>query len=186
MSNMSQTSPEIKPLSLGGYISIFIFAPVFTYFVGNWFDRVFRLVAWPLFPLNLFGLIIIVTGAVIGIRSTRELYHKGHGLPWGETNKKAQTNLLVTTGPYHYSRNPMVIGYSMLPCGMGIIFQSIGMSLGVTAIILIVNILIVKLVEEPNMEKRFGIEYQKYKEKTPFLVPTVLRTSFRVTSNNDD
>ena len=168
---MTSNTTEIKPLQILSYLSIFIVAPVATYHIGKWFDNTLGFEPWPSFPFNLLGLAVIVTGAVIGIRSTRELYREGFGLPWGEANEKAQSRQLVITGPYAYTRNPMVLGYSMLPLGMGIIFQSFGMSFGFTSIILLINIVIVKLIEEPGMEKRFGETYLVYKKYTPFLIP---------------
>lgn len=168
---MTKNKLEVRPLQLLSYLSIFIITPVATYLIGRWLDKILDLEPWPSFPLNLLGLVIIVTGAVIGIRSTRELYREGHGLPWGETSKKVQTRQLVATGPYAYTRNPMVLGYTMLPCGMGIVFRSFGMSFGFTLFILLISIAIVKFIEEPNMEKRFGETYRVYKKYTPFLIP---------------
>jgi len=78
---------------------------------------------------------------------------------------------LVTTGLYAYTRNPMVLGYSMLPCGMGIMFRSPGMAVPITAIVLLVNVILVKTTEEPGLEERYGEEYRAYRRRTPFLIP---------------
>jgi hypothetical protein len=67
----------------------------------------------------------------------------------------------------------MVLGYSMLPCGMGIMFRSPGMAVPVTAIVLLVNIIMVKTKEEPDFEERFGEEYRAYRRRTPFLIPRI-------------
>jgi protein-S-isoprenylcysteine O-methyltransferase Ste14 len=64
----------------------------------------------------------------------------------------------------------MVLGYSLLPCGMGLMFRSLGMAFIVPAVVLVINIILVKAVEEPNLEKRFGETYREYKAKTPFLI----------------
>ena len=65
----------------------------------------------------------------------------------------------------------MVLGYSLLPFAMGLLLQSPGMALSITPLVLLLNVAIVKLREEPDLEKRFGDEYRRYREKTPFLVP---------------
>jgi protein-S-isoprenylcysteine O-methyltransferase Ste14 len=107
----------------------------------------------------------------IGIKSTRLLYFKGQGLPWGEVNKQTQSKKLVTTGLYNCCRNPMTFGYSLLPCGMGILFRSLTMTFLVPAFVFVVMIIWLKLWEEPRLERRFGQVYREYKRQTPFLVP---------------
>jgi hypothetical protein len=114
---------------------------------------------------------VIILGLNLGIKSTRQLFNRGGGLPWGEASHEVETNLLVTEGIYTYSRNPMVLGYSLLPIGMGLMFQSLGMVLSITPLVLIVNIYIVKTIEEPRLFERFGKEYAEYRKKTPFLLP---------------
>jgi hypothetical protein len=48
-------------------------------------------------------------------------------LPWGGIETSVKSRNLVTDVIYSYCRNPMVLGYSMLPVVMGIIFISVGM-----------------------------------------------------------
>lgn len=169
----SESKPvRIKPKYLIPYISIFILVPLFTFFFGKFFDQVLSLSSFPQFPLNLiFGFIIFIFGLYIGIKSSRVVLKVGRGLPWGDFNGEAQSVCLVTQGPYSYIRNPMTIGYALLPCGMGLIFQSLSMTILVPLLTLSSTILWVKIREEPELEKRFGIEYTEYKKKTPFLIP---------------
>jgi protein-S-isoprenylcysteine O-methyltransferase Ste14 len=164
--------PRISPKQLLGYILIFVAAPVITFTFGRWLDAELLLPKFPPFPLNLIlGFGVFFSGLAIGIKSTRLLYEEGFGLPWGEVRRQVQSRRLVTTGPYAYTRNPMVLGYSLLPLGMGLMFRSPGMALPTTAAVLIVNIVIVKNREEPELERRFGEEYLDYKRRTPFLIP---------------
>jgi protein-S-isoprenylcysteine O-methyltransferase Ste14 len=157
-------------------MSIFIIIPVITYFFGRYVDNILKLPEFPPFPWNLiFGFLIFFFGLSLGIKSTRLLYKLGGGLPWGEAKQDASTKLLVTSGFYSYIRNPMVLGYSLLPFGMGIMFQSIGMSFPISTIVLLFNVVIVKIFEEPNLEKRFGKDYLEYKKKTPFIIPSDIR-----------
>jgi protein-S-isoprenylcysteine O-methyltransferase Ste14 len=122
--------------------------------------------------LNLiFGFLVFFPGLAIGIKSTRELYRKGHGLPWGELNEPSKSKKLVINGLYAYCRNPMTLGYSLLPSGMGIMFQSLSMTFLIPTIIIGVAAIYLKLWEEPHLETRFGETYRKYKRKTPFLIP---------------
>jgi len=172
MKEMVGRAPPINRRHLSIYVLIFVVIPVITYLVGRFVDRALDLPAFPPFPWNLLlGSIVFVLGLTTGIKSTRLLYRLGEGLPWGEAHEGSRTRKLVTGELYAYTRNPMVLGYSLLPCGMGIIFRSIGMATSITIIVLAVNVAIVKFKEEPHLEERFGEAYQDYRRRTPFLIP---------------
>jgi protein-S-isoprenylcysteine O-methyltransferase Ste14 len=168
----SGEGPRIRPRQLATYMLIFVAAPVITFAFGSWLDDILSLPEFPPFPFNLvLGFTVFFAGLIIGIKSTRLLYRKGFGLPWGEARTDVQSRKLVKTGPYAYTRNPMVLGYSLLPLGMGLMFRSPGMALPTTAAVLLINVVLVKTREEPNLERRFGEEYLEYKRRTPFLIP---------------
>ncbi|MBM3291739.1 isoprenylcysteine carboxylmethyltransferase family protein [Candidatus Bathyarchaeota archaeon] len=177
--------PKIKKTTLLIYLLIFVLAPIITYLTGTFIDNQLKLPEFPIFPINLIlGSIIFFTGLYIGIKSTRLLYKLGYGLPWGEVQSISQSRKLVTQGLYEYTRNPMILGYSLLPCGMGIMFQSLTMSIIFPIIVIVINVGIVKFREEPNLVKRFGEEYQIYKRNTPFLIPNFLKI-FKVISKKE-
>ena len=163
---------RIRLKQLLPYLAIFIVAPIVTFVVGRWLDELAGLPEFPPFPLNLIvGFLVFFPALAVGIKSTRELYRIGHGLPWGELNGESKSTELVTNGVYRYCRNPMTLGYSLLPCGMGIMFKSPAMTLFIPAIILAVATIYVKVWEEPELERRFGEAYREYKRTTPFLIP---------------
>jgi protein-S-isoprenylcysteine O-methyltransferase Ste14 len=182
-------APRIEGRQLSTYLLIFVIAPVLTYVIGRWIDTSFSLLAFPPFPYNLLvGFVVFFSGLAIGIKSTRQLYREGLGLPWGEVRRETQTTKLVTKGLYACTRNPMVLGYSMLPCGMGIMFRSPGMAFLVSAFVLLINVIIVKTREEPNLEERFGEEYRDYMRRTPFLIPRtghILEIGLKLFRTND-
>ena len=164
--------PRISRKHLVLYMLIFIVAPIITYTGGRWLDKSLGFLSTPPFPWNLItGSIVFFTGLAIGIKATRQLYLEGLGLPWGEASNEVRSKKLVNSGLYAYTRNPMILGYSALPGGMGLMFQSPSMTFLVPLIVVAVNVVIVRLREEPNLEDRFGEEYQKYREATPFLIP---------------
>jgi protein-S-isoprenylcysteine O-methyltransferase Ste14 len=80
------------------------------------------------------------------------------------------TQKLLIKGPYTYCRNPMTLGTTIFNLGVAIWLGSISaMGLG---LVYPVGILIyIKLIEEKELEERFGSEYLKYKMRTPFLIP---------------
>lgn len=68
-------------------------------------------------------------------------------------------------------RNPMTFGYSLLPCGMGLMFQSFGMAFLIPVIVFTFMIVWLKLWEEPDLVNGFGETYMEYKRTIPFLIP---------------
>ncbi len=165
-------APKVGLKHLLPYTLIFVAAPILSFITGRWVDETLRLPKFPPFPLNLYlGLSVFLFGLTIGLVSTRTLYRLGHGLPWGELIEQARSRRLVTSGIYTYCRNPMTLGYALLPCGMGILFQSLGITVFIPTAVFTVMIMWLKLWEEPKLEKRFGSAYREYKLTTPFLVP---------------
>jgi protein-S-isoprenylcysteine O-methyltransferase Ste14 len=80
------------------------------------------------------------------------------------------TQKLVVQRPYTYCRNPMTLGTTAFYLGIAIWTGSL--SALILALIYPVGISIyIKLVEEKELEERFGLEYLEYKRRTPFLVP---------------
>jgi protein-S-isoprenylcysteine O-methyltransferase Ste14 len=91
-------------------------------------------------------------------------FGKGTPIPLMATQK------LVVKRPYTYCRNPMTLGTTAFYLGVATWTGSI--SALILALIYPVGILIyIKLVEEKELELRFGAEYLEYKRRTPFLIP---------------
>ena len=77
---------------------------------------------------------------------------------------------LVATGPYAYLRNPQSTGWSFIFLGLGVLFQSISLIFIFTPLFILLSVLKLKTVEEPELEKRFGKEYLEYKGKVPMYI----------------
>jgi protein-S-isoprenylcysteine O-methyltransferase Ste14 len=82
---------------------------------------------------------------------------------------------LVTVGPYAWSRNPMLTGVFTFLFGIGFILHSVSMVFIWTPVFVIFNLLELKLVEEPELERRFGESYNEYRQRVPMFVPKVTR-----------
>jgi len=78
---------------------------------------------------------------------------------------------LVTTGPYAYARNPMLTGVFILFLGLGILFRSISLVFIFTPLFVLLNVLELRAVEEPEWSKRIGEEYLEYKKRGPMFIP---------------
>jgi protein-S-isoprenylcysteine O-methyltransferase Ste14 len=173
--NDTRALPSIRLRYFVPYLLIFILVPILTYFIGTWFDTLFLLPPFPPFPFNIIlGLGIMLSGALVGIKATRQLRKAGKGLPWGAFAKDAQASTLVTTGIYAHIRNPITFGYTLLPLGMGLLFHSLGMAIPIPLTVLLIMIIRIKRVEEPQLEAQFGRQYLEYKQKTPFMIPRVI------------
>lgn len=160
------------------YLLIFLIIPIITYLLGNWFDIIFQIPHILSFPYNFFiGFTVFFSGLTIGIRANRQLLTQGQGLPESELYHTAQSTRLVTNGLYAYCRNPVTLGYTLLTSGIGLTFQSLGMSIIIPIIVLLVNIIWLKGWEEPRLEQRFGNTYHQYRHNTPFLLPRISLSS---------
>ena len=78
---------------------------------------------------------------------------------------------LVTSGPYAYTRNPMLTGVFVLLFGFGIFFESLFLLFVFTPLFILLNYWELKAIEEPELEKRLGQEYIKYRKMTPMFFP---------------
>ncbi len=86
---------------------------------------------------------------------------------------------LVATGPYAYVRNPMLSGVFIFMFGLGILFRSISLVFIFTPLFILFNFLELKNIEEPELEKRLGRDYSKYKKIIPMFFPRLGRTKKR-------
>ncbi|MHB8137107.1 MAG: methyltransferase family protein [Smithellaceae bacterium] len=78
---------------------------------------------------------------------------------------------LVTAGPYAYVRNPMLSGVFILLFGTGCALQSISLLFIFTPLFILVNVMELKAIEEPELAIRLGKDYIEYKRKTPMFFP---------------
>ena len=82
---------------------------------------------------------------------------------------------LITTGPFAYSRNPMHGGLFLLLFGFGIYYSSLLAVLIFIPLYIFIDIIFIKKIEEPELQKRLGNDYIEYKQRTPMLLPWRLK-----------
>jgi protein-S-isoprenylcysteine O-methyltransferase Ste14 len=112
------------------------------------------------------ALIFMVTGWLFANWTVKVQFSLGKGTPI----PLMPTQNLIIKRPYTYCRNPMTLGTAAFYLGVAIWLGSI--SATGLALIYAVGILIyIKLIEEKELEQRFGVEYLEYKRRTPFLIP---------------
>lgn len=82
---------------------------------------------------------------------------------------------LVDTGPYTYSRNPMLLGVFLMLFGVAFLIGSASLLFCFAPACAVCSVLEFKMIEEPELEKRFGETYREYKRRTPLLIPQFSR-----------
>ncbi len=89
---------------------------------------------------------------------------KGTLAPWSPPQH------LVVVGPYRHVRNPMASGVVFILLAEALFFGSFSL-LGWFGFFLLMHSIVIPLVEEPDLEKRFGEEYLRYKRNVPRWIP---------------
>ena len=127
---------------------------------------VYNLVSPPNF-LFYIAMFFLALGFLLVIWSVRTFYTKGGEVtpgPW-----RPISNLIIS-GPYRYVRNPMILGVVNLLLFESALFTSISFLLWAT-VFFVGNIIYFKTFEERELIKRFGTDYENYKNEVPMLFP---------------
>lgn len=112
------------------------------------------------------GVATCVVGATLAAWSVLMFVVHGHGTlaPWDPPTR------FVATGPYRYTRNPMIMGVCLVLCAEALVLRS-GVHAAWTAFFAALNLAIVPLVEEPQLRRRFGARYDHYCRQVPRFWP---------------
>lgn len=82
---------------------------------------------------------------------------------------------LIRRGPYGRVRNPMLTGVFTALFGTGILLGSVSVVVLWTPAYVLLHVLELKWVEEPELERRFGVAYRAYRDTAPMFVPRFRR-----------
>jgi protein-S-isoprenylcysteine O-methyltransferase Ste14 len=112
------------------------------------------------------GLVAGLPGLFFSLWSAFHCMRHGNGTaaPWDPPK------LFIASGPYRFSRNPMILGVMLLLLSEAIVFTSIKLLLW-CILFTAINLLYIPLMEEKGLERRFGAEYLNYKRLTPRWIP---------------
>ncbi len=104
------------------------------------------------------GLPIIGLSVFLSAISFRSLENSGT-----TAGHRVQTVVLVTWGPFRYTRNPLYVSGLLLVLGFGLLLDSIWILVLLPPAILVVHYSAVRQ-EEAYLLTRFGEAYQRYRE----------------------
>jgi protein-S-isoprenylcysteine O-methyltransferase Ste14 len=112
------------------------------------------------------GVIAIMLGGFLAFWTIMAQIKLASGTPF----PMLPTKRLLTAGPFSYCRNPMTLGTIIAYSGVAVLA---GSYTALSAVFLFASMLLayLKLIEERELEMRFGQEYLEYKKKTPFILP---------------
>jgi protein-S-isoprenylcysteine O-methyltransferase Ste14 len=147
--------------------ALFFCAVLFIIFLALLSDKLLNLHVWPPSPVNLvLSIPLLALGIWLWLWSALIFFQsRGTPVPLSPPPK------LVETGPYVYSRNPMLSGLFLILFGIGFLFQSLTLIIIYTPLFIVITFLEFKIIEEPELEKRFGASYIEYKKKVPMFFP---------------
>jgi len=159
-------SQRMIAVILGGFI-FWIAIPLFIIIASFCIDQWLHIQKFRYGLINpVIGLIGIAVGWLFANWTVKVQFSSGKGTPI----PLMATQKLVITGPYTYCRNPMTLGTAAFYLGVAIWVGSLS-ALGLGLIYPVGILVYIKLIEEKELEERFGSEYLEYKRKTPFLIP---------------
>jgi protein-S-isoprenylcysteine O-methyltransferase Ste14 len=112
------------------------------------------------------GLALAAAGVALAAHSIGGFVRSGGGTlaPWDPTRA------LVSAGAYAYTRNPMKAGLFAVLAGEALLTLSLPLAVWLAAFAL-VNVVYIRVSEEPGLRKRFGRAYLDYCERVPRWIP---------------
>jgi protein-S-isoprenylcysteine O-methyltransferase Ste14 len=116
--------------------------------------------------------ILFVLGAIFTVWSNIDLFRVGKGGPTDFHNVivSPRSKQLVITGPYRYTRNPMVFGTNAIYFSIAVFLNSFP-SLLFCLLFIVFHISFVKRTEEKRLLHDFGDAYADYKKSVPMIFP---------------
>ena len=167
--SQNPTSAKSRVTAVVAPIFVFFFLfPTLLFLIPNFLlDKWFNLPTFGDTAVRpIIGSVLIVLGVFFLLWTTKAQREIGKGTPM----PLMATQKLIIQKPYCYCRNPLFFGLLNFYFGISIVIGSIS-SFVVVAIFSTIVLAYVKLIEEKELEKRFGDDYIAYKHTTPFLFP---------------
>lgn len=173
---MNEDKRMIVGYIVGGLLVI-VLVPSIIYIITSLCDKVYRieiiqntLIRWIVI------IILLVIGLTYGIGSVVIQNTIGQGGPVeiGNIEISPKTKNLVVSGPYKYTRNPMLFGTLLIYLALSFFINSITSVLLVSVIFVFMLTGVVKM-EEGRLLKDFGNQYEGYRKTVSMFIPWLQR-----------
>jgi protein-S-isoprenylcysteine O-methyltransferase Ste14 len=167
-----RTVQYISGYVLGGLLFL-ILIPWGLYRVSLAFDHLIGMQLIPFAGLRVtLAVILLLVGLLFGVWSNVVLNVIGKGGPFEiagvEVSPKTQN--LVVTGPYRYTRNPMLFGACSIYYAVAIYLNSLT-AIAVVFLFMTFMLIYVKLTEECRLQKEFENYYDEYRRRVSMFFP---------------
>jgi len=135
-----------------------------TYFNGTFIMMIIMHFVFPVldlidYPINLLGLIFILIGIVLNLWTDRLFKN------YATTVKPSEEPVeLIIEGPFRFSRNPMYLGMVAILLGVFIFLGSLSSFILIPIFAVLIHKNFIK-AEEESLEKIFGKQFVKYKDR---------------------
>lgn len=117
-------------------------------------------------PVRVLGAVMIAAGVLVLLHAFARFVIDGIGTP----APIAPTERLVVRGPYRYVRNPMYLAVISVIIGQALMLGRFALMIYATAVGA-VFVAFVYLYEQPTLARRFGEQYQAYRDAVPAWRP---------------
>ena len=158
-----------------GGLLVLILVPVVIYLITSLFDTVIRIeiVRNPVIRWIVI-IILLITGLIYGIWSViiQNIIGEGGPVEIGKIEISPKTKNLIVSGPYKYTRNPMLFGTFLIYLAFALFINSVTAVIFVVAILTFMLSVVVKM-EEKRLLEDFGIQFEKYQKRVSRFIPWV-------------
>lgn len=116
--------------------------------------------------------VLFLVGAAFAVSSLVVQNTRGEGGPveFAGIEISPMTRRLVVTGPYRYTRNPMLFGTCALYYAVAVLMESL-VDIALVTAFMVLMLIAVKRTEEGRLLRDFGSEYEEYRRRVPMFVP---------------
>jgi protein-S-isoprenylcysteine O-methyltransferase Ste14 len=157
----------------GGGLLVLVLIPLGLWRAARAFDHRIGRQLIPITGLRLtIASALSLSGLLLGVWSiiVQKTIGKGGPLEVAGIEVSPKTQNLVVTGPYKYTRNPMLFGACVFYYGVAAYLNSV-IAAALVTLLVIFMLLFVKLTEEPRLLKDFGSDYEDYRRRVSMFVP---------------
>src|SRR5262245_4945615 len=103
------------------------------------------------------GASLVVVAVILFLYSVAKFRTAGTPVP-----ARKPTTVIVRTGPYRFSRNPIYLAFSLCQFGIAIWANSVWLLATLVGAVALIHFIVIPR-EEQYLERRFGAEYLDYK-----------------------